>query len=107
MDRVDFLGDLSLTALGILAMLALWTGALGSRIACIQRATCAVAAMGWSILVGRWLYVAWHNGDWITAAWPSQAGLIMIAVGSISFGRLTVLENLRRERVAAFAEMEI
>lgn len=104
MDHIDFIGDLALTLLGVMAMLALWTGALGTHLSPVQRATCAVAAMGWSILVGRWIYAASRGGDWISAVWPSQAGLILIAIGSISAGVIAVRENARREQAVMAAK---
>jgi hypothetical protein len=96
---VDTAGDVALTVLGIAAAMTCWTAVVTMRRQYLSRLTGGVAALGWSILSGRWLYVATTTTDWISAAWPSQLGMILLALASILAGWLATFAALRAEHV--------
>lgn len=94
---MDAFGDVSLTLLGVAAAMTLWTAAVTMRGQPLASFTSALGAIGWSVLSGRWLYTATVTHDWISAPWPSQLGLILLALASVLAGWHSVFVALRVE----------
>lgn len=94
---LDAIGDVALTLLGVAAAMTLWTAAVTMRAQPMASFTAIGGAIGWSVLSGRWLYAATVAHDWISAPWPSQLGLILLALASIVAGWHWTFVALRME----------